>query len=211
VNQGAKGIIRVVAVDDHRCFVDAIELLLEHATRDIRVVATATSGSVAIQRVREFRPDVVLMDVMMPGVSGLEAARELRMGFPLTRVVMLSGAQTAALVAAAMESGIHGYLLKSSSPDELASAIRSVHAGEFVFDGPARDALVEWALRPIKLDDHELEMLRLVAKGADNDDVGSALAMSRSTVKRNLQKLFTKLGAKTRTEAAVTAVKAGII
>ena len=209
--------IRIVVADDHAMFVRAITTLLADEP-DIEVVATATTGVEAVQRCLEHGPDVVLMDLHMPEMNGIEATRELASAAPHVGVLVLTMFDDDDSVAAAIRVGARGYLLKGARQEEVARAIRSVHSGDLIVgrqlarrvstllsDGPAPPP------RPFpELTDRELEVLEQVARGLDNTSIGRVLFLSEKTVRNYVSGIFTKLAVSSRAEAIVTAREAGL-
>ena len=210
--------IRVIVADDHAMFVRAITTLLS-GEEDIEVVGTASSGSEAVRAAVAHRPDVVLMDLHMPDINGVEATRQLAEAAPHVGVLVLTMFDDDDSVAAALRVGARGYLLKGARQDEVARAIRSVHAGDLIIGRPlARrmGALLSEHTsapepRPFPtLTDRELEVLDQLARGLDNTSIGRALFLSEKTVRNYVSAVFAKLGVTSRVEAVVLAREAGL-
>lgn len=209
--------IRVLVADDHAMFVRAISTLLA-GEDDIEVVATAATGTEAVKAALEHRPDVVLMDLHMPDLNGIEASRQLAEAAPHVGVLVLTMFDDDDSVAAALRVGARGYLLKGARQEEVARAIRSVHAGDLIIGRPlARrmGALLtepgSASARPFPtLTDRELEVLDQVARGLDNTSIARVLFLSEKTVRNYVSGIFGKLGLASRAEAVVSAREAGL-
>jgi len=203
--------IRVVIVDDHllvRSGLTAVLALFD----DITIVGEAAGGEEAVQLCREVRPDVVLMDLVMPGMSGVEATRQIRATCPATKVLALTSFTENGLIEDNMRAGAIGYLMKNVSADQLADAVRSAHAGRSTLAPEAADVLVRAVAAPGAMGDsltsRERDVLSLMAEGLSNEDIADRLEIGVSTVKTHVSSIIAKLGASTRTEAAAIAVSA---
>jgi DNA-binding NarL/FixJ family response regulator len=195
--------IRVLIVDDHVVVRSGLEQLLA-TTDDIELVATAANGVEAIARVEEFRPDVVLMDLSMPEMDGVEATRR----FPDSHVLVLTSFSDQTRILDALEAGADGYLLKHAEPDDIADAIREVHAGGSPLDPKAARTLLEsrrMARSAPQLTDREREVLLLVRDGLANKQIARRLGIAERTVKAHLTSVFQRLGVTDRTQAALWA------
>jgi DNA-binding NarL/FixJ family response regulator len=209
--------VRVVVADDHAMFVHAITTLLT-AEPGIDVVATASTGTDAVRVSLELQPDVVLMDLHMPELNGIEATRQLAEAAPHVGVLVLTMFDDDDSVAAALRVGARGYLLKGARQEEVARAIRSVHAGDFIIGRPlARRVgalLSERQTTPPQpfptLTDREVEVLDQLARGLDNGSIGRALFLSEKTVRNYVSTIFAKLAVNSRAEAVVVARDAGL-
>jgi DNA-binding NarL/FixJ family response regulator len=209
---------RVVVVDDHDLFRTGLMNLLTE--QGIHVVGEAASGEAAVKLVRDLAPDVAVMDIHMPGISGVDATRELAAVAPRTRVVVLTISEEDEDVVDAVMAGACGYLLKSSSIEELVAGIRAASAGESLIS-PAIAAKVLQLLRaqtagraqPLRaeLSDRELEVLKLIAIGKDNAEIAKDLYISPKTVKNHISNILMKLQIDNRIQAAVYAVRSGIV
>lgn len=206
--------IRVVVVDDHAVVRSGIEYSLL-ALDDIELVGSAGSGAEALSLCEQMRPDVVLMDMMMPGMSGVAATRAIRTRYPNTRVIALTSFQDGSLVQDALQSGAISYLLKDVGMEELADAIRAAHAGQVTLAPEAAKALAEAAVQPEEpeyaLTDRERQVLALIVAGKSNVEIADELTVSLSTARFHVSTILSKLGATNRAEAAAIAVKHGLI
>ena len=202
--------IRVMIVDDHTVVRGGIRFFLL-AFEDIELIAEACSGKEALDLCDQHRPDVILMDMVMPGMSGAEATRAIRDRYPQIQIVALTSFPEGDLVQRALQAGAIGYLLKDTPVDELAAAIRSAHAGRSTLAPAAAQALVEATARqPDPLDaltDRQKEVLALVVEGLSNVDIAERLVISPATVRYHVSTILSKLGAANRAEAAALAVK----
>jgi len=191
-------VIRVVVAEDQSMVLGALAALLE-IERDIEVVGRASTGDAALALVAQSRPEVLVTDIEMPGLSGIELAQEVAEHHPGTRVVILTTFARAGYLRRALEAGASGYLLKDSRSEELANAIRRVHAGLRAVDAElAREA---WTERD-PLNARERQVLRLASDGASGSDIASSLGLTEGTVRNYLSEAMTKVGAKNRVEAA---------
>jgi DNA-binding NarL/FixJ family response regulator len=212
------GAIRVVLVDDHALFRRGLELVLAEEP-DITIVGQAGDGDDAIRVIRDVTPDVVLMDVRMPRMSGIEAAKVIRDTVPGTKIIMLTVSDDEADLFAAIRAGANGYLLKEVSIDEVAGAVRAVTRGQsLISPSMASKLLVEFnALsqradersrsNAPKLTDRELQVLKLVAKGMSNRDIANELFIAENTVKNHVRNMLEKLGLHSRMEAVIYAMR----
>ncbi len=214
--------MRVVIVDDHRLVRDGLRRALEEAS--IEVVGEAGDGLEGIEVVERLRPHVVLMDMSMPTLDGLEATRRLRTRAPDSRVIMLTMHAEERLVADARMAGAVGFLVKDASTDQVVAAVHAAHAGRQVLSMPARDAapildpkprspLADRADDPDapQLTDRERQLLQLLADGQTPKQVADALFISPKTVRNHLTKIYAKLGVESRSQAIVEALRYGIV
>jgi NarL family two-component system response regulator LiaR len=203
-------LIRVVLVDDHPVVRDGIGLFLE-TCNDIECVGTADGGRKAIRLCEELKPDVVLMDIVMPDINGIVATRAIRQANPETQVIALTSFETEDSVPAMIDAGAISYLLKNVAVDEIADAIRRAHDGKGTLSPEASQALVRSVTKPKPLGhdltERELEVLGLVVKGLNNTEIGERLFISTSTVKNHVSNILAKMDAVTRSEAAALAVQ----
>ena len=204
---------RVLLADDHPVMLAGLRRLLEP---DLEVVGTVTDGRALLDAAERLRPDLVITDIAMPGLDGIEATRSLQASLPEVRVLILSIHAEPSYVKAAFEAGAWGYLTKSSAPDEIERAVREVLADRFyVSPAVARAALVPASTREHPpqeaeaLTPRELEILRLVAAGLGNRQIAGQLGMAVTTVRTHLTSVYSKLQVKTRVELALYAAKAG--
>jgi DNA-binding NarL/FixJ family response regulator len=204
--------VTVLVVDDQRLIRDGIASLLA-LQPGVVVVGTAADGSEAVERAVTLEPDVVLMDVRMPGMDGITALGILRTRAPRCRVVMLTTFDDEEYVVPALRAGAIGYLLKDLPARELAGAVRMAHAGVAQFD-PAATARVVAALSPSTQDSvtggqpltaREVDVLRLIARGATNREIATSLHLGEGTVKNHISRILTRLGLRDRTQAAIYA------
>jgi DNA-binding NarL/FixJ family response regulator len=212
--------IRVLIVDDHDLFRTGLRNLLEE--QGVQVSGEAASGTEAVRSVREIAPDVVVMDLNMPGMGGVEATRHIAAIAPLTRVVVLTISEEDADVMDAILAGACGYLLKNASIDELMAGIRAAWRGEsLISPGIAAKVLqrvratsaqpeIADAIRS-ELSDREIEVLKLIANGKDNAVIAAELHISPKTVKNHISNILMKLQIDNRIQAAVYAVRSGIV
>ena len=211
--------IRVLLVDDHRIVREGVRAYL-HTLQDIQVVAEADSGMAALQAAEQARPDVVLMDLEMPGdVDGIAATREIRRLHPETQVIVVTSHHQDEYIFPAVRAGAISYLLKDIEPDELAAAIRKAAHGEAVLDSRVASRIIQ-ELQGIRQDDvnpftelseREFEVLRLIAAGKSNAEIAESLVIGESTVKTHIGNILRKLHLSDRTQAAVYAWKEGIV
>ncbi|MFT7834963.1 response regulator transcription factor [Saccharothrix sp. BKS2] len=202
--------IRVVVVDDHPVVRDGLRGMLATAG-DVEVVGEAADGAEAVAVVRAVAPDVVLMDLRMPGVDGVTAIERLR-DFP-TRVLVLTTYDTDSDVLPAIKAGATGYLLKDTPRDELFRAVRSAARGEAVLSPSVATRLVEQVRQPAAepLSDREVEVLGLIARGCTNREAAVRLFISEATVKTHLVHVYAKLGVKDRAAAVAVAYERGLL
>jgi len=190
--------IRVVIAEDQRMVLGALAALLS-LEDDIEVVAQATDGPAAVAMVREHQPDVLITDVEMPGMSGLDVARLLQ-GESRARVMVLTNFARAGYLRRALEAGVSGYVLKAQPAEELADAVRRVHQGLRVIDPQL--AAESWSGDADPLTPRQREILQLATEGASTADIGAQLGISAGTVRNYLSEAILKLGASNRIEAA---------
>jgi DNA-binding NarL/FixJ family response regulator len=204
--------IRVLLVDDHPVVRLGLRGMLD-AEPDLTVVGEASSGEQGLAMTLAQRPDVVLMDLRMPGGDGVSATERILAAAPATRVLVLTTYESDRDILRAIEAGAGGYLLKDASPAELAEAVRAAARGETVLAPSVASTLVRQvrAPAPPALSAREAEVLRLVARGLTNADIGRQLFISEATVKTHLLRIFNKLGVADRTAAVTTAMGHGLI
>jgi DNA-binding NarL/FixJ family response regulator len=201
--------IRVMAADDHPLLREGIAAVIREQ-EDMVMVAEAASGREAIEGFREHRPDILLMDLQMPDLDGVEAIAAIRNEFPQARIIVLTTYSGDVQALRAIKAGALGYLLKGMIRRELLDTIRSVHAG--LKRIPAEIALeIAEHVSQDELTDREIDVLKQVATGKANKEIGVQLGVSEETVKSHMRNILAKLGANDRTHAAMIAVRRGII
>lgn len=202
--------IRVLLVDDHAVVRSGLSAFLM-ACDDLELVGEAGGGEEAVRICARIQPDVVLMDLVMPGMDGAQATRAIRDRCPAVQVIALTSFKEQELVEGAMEAGAIGYLLKNVSADELAQAIRAAHAGRPTLAPEAAQVLIQARRQPPKigfdLTEREREVLALLVEGLANPEIAERLIVSRSTIKFHVSSILSKLGVASRTEAVALAVK----
>jgi DNA-binding NarL/FixJ family response regulator len=210
--------IRVLIADDHHLFREGLTRILDDE-KDIEVVARVRSGEEALALMGSYRPDVVVLDVNMPGIGGIETARRLRQQYPDMGILMLTVSEDRETLFQAVQAGVRGYLLKSSTSDELVDAIYRINRGEAaispVMSAKLLDEFVALSQgqrqRPEDvLTERERAILRYVASGMSNKEIGQALSISPHTVKAHLRHILDKLGLRSRTQAAAWAERHGL-
>lgn len=195
--------VRVVLADDHALVLEGLRSLLS-AESDITVIATATDGERLLDAVKRFQPDVVVTDIHMPYLDGLNSLSQIRQSSPNTRVLFLTAYTDGDTMRAAVSAGVDGILLKTDPPEQTIQAIRQVMTGQLVFPAAARPWLFgqEPDQQTSVLSKRENEVLALVAEGLTNAEVADRLHISQNTVKFHLQNIFQRLGVTNRTEAS---------
>jgi len=201
--------VRIMAVDDHELLLEGIAAVLE-AQDDMTLVGEAASGEEAVESFRRLRPDVTLMDLRMPGMTGLQAIAAIRAEFPNARIVVLTTYAGDAQAAAALKAGAAGYLLKSLVRKELIETIRAVHAGRRRIPADIATEIAEHVADDA-LTDRELQVLRGVASGKSNKLIAVELDISEGTVKTHMKSILPKLNANDRTHAVTIALRRGIL
>jgi DNA-binding NarL/FixJ family response regulator len=202
-------VIRILLVDDHYVVRMGLKAIISSDAR-LAVVAEADDGAQAIDYYRKHKPDVVLMDLRMPGMSGIEATRGLHREFPEARVVMLTTFDGDEDIHRALEAGARGYLLKNIPGPEFLKALHRVHSGGRYLPEAVAARLAE-RIPCSDLTVRELEVLQLVEKGLSNREIGEVLGVSENTTKTHLKAILGKLGVTDRTEAVTTALHRGIL
>jgi DNA-binding NarL/FixJ family response regulator len=214
--------IRILIADDHRLFREGVKALLA-TTEEISILGEAEDGAAAVDACRLLQPDIILMDINMPGLNGIQATHQILAEHPQVGIIMLTMVEDDASVFAAMRAGARGYLLKGASPDEMVSVIRAVAQGQALF-GPAiatrlmnyfrelgRMPLDEAPGSPFpELTGRELEVLQLIAQGLNNPEIAQRLVISPRTVKNHITSIFSKLQVADRAQAIVLARRAGL-
>jgi len=201
--------IRVLSIDDHPLVREGLAALINDQA-DMRVVGQGSTGHEAIQLFREHQPDVALMDVRLPDMSGIDAMITIRGEFPEARIIMVTSSEGDVEMQRALAGGARGFMLKSMPPKDLIEAIRKVHAGKKAIPTEIASRLVnhmsDEAITP-----REVEILQQIAEGNRNRDIAQRLFISEGTVKVHIQHIMEKLGANDRTQAITIAVRRGII
>lgn len=210
-------LIRLLVVDDHTVVRKGLCSLLT-SKYGIEVVGEAEDGLEAVEKARETHPDVILMDMVMPKMTGLEAIIEIRKEDPDARILVLTSFGDDAQITAAIKAGALGYLLKDSSPDELIHTIRSVYMGTFSVPAEMLQALLsesqdedEKIPAEHDLTERELDVLRELARGSSNQDIADTLFISTTTVRSHVRSIFQKLNLSNRTQAALYALESGLV
>lgn len=198
-------------MDDHALHREGTRHILEDYD-DLEVVGDAETGEAALALIKQLEPDVVLLDIRLPGINGIETARRVREHHPGVRVMMVTAYDDDEYVRGAFEAGAVGYLIKSAPARELVEAVRAVAAGATVL-GPAllRPLLSRDEAQPGRLTDRELAVLQLLAQGLHNKQVATRLGISARTVERHCDSIYGKLGVGSRTEAVVRAISAKLV
>jgi two-component system NarL family response regulator len=204
-----KNPIRVMLVDDHPAFRKGLAALVE-SEPDLEVVTQCGDGRQALELFRQARPDVVLMDLRLPGLGGVEAIIAIRKEFPEACVIVLTTFDTDEDIFRAIQSGAKSFLLKDTPEDELAETIRAAHAGEQKLSPKVAGRLAARQQRA-ELSEREMEVLQLLVKGRSNKEIAAVLFIAEDTVKAHLKTLFVKLRVQDRTQAAINAVRHGIV
>jgi len=211
--------IRVLVCDDQAVVTDGLELIL-NADPDIQVVGTAHDGAEALQVIPQAKPELVLMDLKMPGMNGIQATREITQKYPGIKVLVLTTFGDDEWVFDAIHSGAAGYLLKGTPRQELIKAVKGTVAGQTHVDpAVAGKLLAQIAQNPAhqetgvtaELSERELEILQLLAKGLTNAEIADRLYLTRGTVRNYVSAILAKLGVEDRTQAALIAVKHGLV
>jgi NarL family two-component system response regulator LiaR len=202
--------IRVMVVDDHAVFRSGLTAFLQ-AYDDLALVGNARTGEEAVQLCGQLQPDVILMDLVLPGMDGASTTQEIHHLCPKTQVLVLTSYKEEELVQRALRAGAIGYLLKDIQADELAEAIRLANAGQSTLSPEAAQALIHAASQPLQpgydLSDREREVLGLMVKGMNNSEIARQLVVSLSTIKHHVSHILSKLGVTNRAEAVALAVQ----
>jgi NarL family two-component system response regulator LiaR len=205
--------IRVLIVDDHSVVREGLRMFLVRDP-DLEVIGEAADGAEALQQARLLRPDVVVMDLLMPVMDGIAATRSIRREVPETEVLALTSVLESTLVVEAIRAGAIGYLLKDTQAAELRKAIKAAAAGQVQLS-PQASAFLLGAIRtpelPEPLTPREMDVLRLLAQGQSNKEIARALHLVEETVKSHVRHILAKLGVQSRTQAVLAAIRLGIV
>ena len=210
--------IKVMIVDDHGIVRQGLRTYLD-LLEDITIIAEAENGLEALEKVKQFNPDIVLMDLVMPEMDGIEATHKICGSYPDVKVIVLTSFTEDEKVFSAIKAGAVGYLLKDISPPDLAKAIQAVHSGETHLHPEITKKLMnqfvnpksEGEITPDELSPRELEVLQLVAQGLSNKELANDLTISEKTVKTHLSSIYSKLNLSDRTQAAIYALKHDLV
>ncbi len=210
--------IKVLIADDHALFREGTRSLIEQE-KDMEVAGEASDGAETVKLVKDLHPHVVLMDIAMPKVNGIEATRQIKADYPATAVLILTAYDNDQYIVALLEAGAAGYLLKNVSGADLVNAIRAVHAGEAVLHPTIAQKVFSrlgssgrqppTTALAAELSDREMEILKLAARGMSNQDIATQLYLSRRTVQAHLANIFRKMDVGSRTEAVLQALRKG--
>lgn len=210
--------IRLLIADDHPVFLEGLCAVLPFKDPGIEIVGTAANGAEAVERERTLDPDVVLMDIKMPGMGGVEAARRMIARRADLRIIMLTTFDDRELIVQALEAGAKGFLLKDTPTSQIVQGIRSVHEGNVLISSSAA-AKLDWGGRAraeetprelTEMTEREREVLRLMAEGRDNDRIARELGLSEKTVRNYVSIIYDVLGVQNRTEAVLWALNHGM-
>jgi two-component system, NarL family, response regulator LiaR len=205
--------IRVLVVDDHSVVREGLRMFLVRDP-DLEVVGEAADGADALEQARQLRPDVVIMDLLMPVMDGIAATRVIRRELPETEVLALTSVLESASVVEAIRAGAIGYLLKDTQASELRNAIKAAAAGQVQLS-PQASAYLLGAIRlpemPEPLTPREMDVLRLLTQGQSNKEIARALHLVEETVKSHVRHILAKLGVQSRTQAVLAAIRLGIV
>jgi NarL family two-component system response regulator LiaR len=217
-----KPMIRLLIVDDHSIVREGLRTLLAEAT-DVEIVGEAADGPSAVAQAETLRPDVMLLDLMLPGFNGIEVTRRVRQALPQCRILLLTSFAEDQNVVSAMQAGAAGYLLKDVLQDDLLAALRQSMGGEPVLHPEAQRKLIEHLTRPLsatpagasaahvaELTEREHDVLRLIAQGRSNREIADQLHITEGTVKGHVSNILSKLHLQDRTQAALFAVRHGL-
>ena len=209
----AQGRIRVMLVDDHEMVRFGLSAYIRTSS-DIELCGEASDGEEAVQMCAEAQPDVILMDMIMPGMGGIEAIRRIHPLYPKIKIIAITSFEDENLVQDALQAGAASYLQKNIPMKELQEAIRKTYAGKRIISPEATQALIHGASLDeveINLTEREMDVLRLMVDGRSNPGIADQLVISRNTVATHVSSILTKLGVRSRTEAVAMALKKGMI
>jgi two-component system NarL family response regulator len=201
--------IRIMVIDDQAVVRQGFVSLIK-TVPDMEIVGEGSNGQEAVALFRQLRPDITLMDLRMPELSGAEAIKQIRVEFPAARIIVLTTFDGDEDIYRAVQAGAQGYLLKDMFFEELEAAIRKVHAGARLIPGSVAERLAA-RMSSSELTGRELEVLRHIVDGKSNKEIGNTLNISEATVKSHINNILSKLGVSDRTQAATTALQRGIV
>lgn len=201
--------IRIMVIDDQAVVRQGFVSLIK-TVPDMEIVGEGSNGQEAVDLFRQLQPDITLMDLRMPALSGAEAIRQIRGEFPAARIIVLTTFDGDEDIYRAVQAGAQGYLLKDMFFEELEAAIRKVHAGARLIPGSVAERLAA-RMSSSELTGRELEVLRHIVDGKSNKEIGNTLNISEATVKSHINNILSKLGVSDRTQAATTALQRGIV
>jgi two-component system, NarL family, response regulator LiaR len=209
--------IRLLLADDHKMVREGLKAFFA-PTDDFEVVAEAVDGIEAVEKASQSKPDVILLDLLMPNMNGIEAATKIKSALPNSKIIIITSSLEESQVIASIKAGASGYLLKDSSPLEIEDAIKKVHHGETAFPSRITSIMVKELNRPIKppskcttLTEREIEILKLVAKGLSNQEIADQLFLSVWTVRTYVTGVLDKLEVENRTQATLYALREGLV
>lgn len=202
-------IIRILVAEDREIVRDGICAIVNQQS-DLTIVAEAENGEQAVQLYREQQPDVVLTDLIMPVMEGVEEIKQIISEFPKAKIIILTTYDTDEDIYRGLQAGAKGYLLKDTSSEELATAIRTVYQGQKYIPQQVMMRLAE-RINSTELTNREMEVLKLLSKGNSNQEIGSILKITEGTVKFHVNNILSKLGVSDRTGAVITAFKRGLV
>lgn len=205
--------IRVMIIDDHTVVRSGLSKFLM-VCPDLELVAEAESGEVGLQLCGLYHPDVVLMDLMMPGMGGVAATRQIRQRYPHIQIIALTSFSEENLVQGVLQAGAVGYLMKNVTAADLARAIRAAHSGKLTLSPEASEVLAQSVIHSVPgndLSDREIDVLRLMVKGFSNSEIAESLFISLGTVKFHVRNIFTKLCVESRVEAVTLALQRHLV
>lgn len=205
--------IRVMIVDDHSVVRSGLSKFLM-VCPNLELVAEAENGEEALRLCALYRPDVILMDLMMPGMGGVAATRQIRQRYPGTQIIVLTSFSEENLVQGALQAGAIGYLMKNVTASELGRAIRAAHAGKLTLSSEASEALAQSVIHSVpgnELSERERDVLRLMVKGLSNNEIAENLYISLGTVKFHVRNIFSKLCVESRVEAVTLAIQRHLV
>lgn len=201
--------IRVLVVDDHPIVRNGLVLMVQYKT-GMEIVAEAANGLEAVELFRQYQPDITLMDLQMPEMSGVAAIATIRQEYPDAQIIVLSTYDSDEEIYQGLQAGAKGYILKNASVDEIVRAIHIVHSGKKYIPPEVGEKLAERISRP-QLTEREQQVLELIAQGKSNSEIAAVLHLSESAIKYHANHVFSKLGVSDRTQAALFAVKRGMV